>query len=307
MIAVTILYFIFVNFIFATLYWFGIGGIGGVGEEGTWVEAFFFSVHTMSTIGYGNYHPKSIYVNCIVCIETWICFFTNATIAGVIITKVQRPARLRHTIKFSNVAVINKLTPYYQADNKEWYPSGVYKVGNSTFSFRIVNLRKRLLCMPELRLLLLMKEKSNYVIYELDFDINRQLGRPRGETFSKPYLQLPWTVVHTIDKYSPLYGKSKTDMINGEFEIICVMDGVDELSSLNFQSRWSYIPDEIIWDHVFVPLVSRTPSGKFQIDYERISDTVPVKEDRDTREDLHNSVPISNDESSPLIRIESSW
>jgi len=157
--------------------------------------------------------------------------------------------------------------------------------------------------MPDLRLLLLMREKKSYVIYELDFDINRQVGLARADTFSKPYLQLPWTVVHTIDQHSPMYGKTKAEMMNLEYEIICVMDGVDELSSLNFQCRWSFTPEEIIWEHKFVPLVTRTKEGAFQIDYQRISDTVPVRDGVEDDASL-SSVFRPSDESSPLIRID---
>jgi len=262
------------------------------------VDAFFFSVQTMSTIGYGNYHPKGTYINFIVCIEAWMSFITNACITGVIITKIQRPARLRHTMEFSKVAVINTTTEGFKLDNKDWYPTGKYQSGIPTFSFRIYNLRKRLLCVPDLRLMLLKKEGKNYVIHELDYDINRQTGRPRMNSFSKPHLQLPWTVVHTINESSPLYKQGRNEMVIGDFEIICVLDGVDELSSLNFQCRWSYLPHEIEWDHEFVPLVGRN-GDMFTIDYSKLSATVP------THDEGSSSGFFDNDESSSLVRAES--
>jgi len=267
----SLFYYLVVNTFFGTLFWFELDGIGGLREEASWVDAFFFSVQTMATIGYGAYFPKARYIHVIVCIEAWFTYLTNVIFTGLIITKIQRPSRLRHTVEFSQVAVINSVTPSYHPDNNDWNPTGTYSKGVETLSFRIYNLRKRQLCMPDLRLLLLRKEEKNYVIHEINYDINRQMGRPRNDSFSKPHLQLPWTVVHTIDQCSPLYGKSKSEMIAREYEIICVLDGVDELTSLNFQCRWSYVPEEILWDHVFVPLVRRNKTGTFEIDFLNLS------------------------------------
>jgi len=300
-ISLTLVYFVIVNTFFATMYWIELGGIGGTSVDSSWFDAFFFSVQTMSTIGYGNYHPKGFYINAIVCVEAWSSFITNAAITGVIITKIQRPARLRHTMEFSKVAVINTTTKAFKMDNKNYNPTGVYIAGILTFSFRIYNLRKRLLCMPDLRLLLLRKEGKNYVIHELDYDINHQVGRPRLDTLSKPHLQLPWTIVHPINDLSPLYKKSKTEMLQGDYEIICVLDGVDELSSLNFQCRWSYLPHEILLDHEFVPLVARN-GDMFTIDYSKLSETVALNDDGSS-----GNFFADNDESSALVRIDTNY
>jgi len=99
----------------------------------------------------------------------------NAILTGLIITKIQRPARLRYTIEFSKVGVINNVIPTFVMDNKDWLPTGEYKPGNMVFAFRIFNLRKRLLCMPELRLFLLHKSKylCHYIIMILLLYLNK--------------------------------------------------------------------------------------------------------------------------------------
>uniref|UniRef100_A0A6B2L930 Inward rectifier potassium channel C-terminal domain-containing protein n=1 Tax=Arcella intermedia TaxID=1963864 RepID=A0A6B2L930_9EUKA len=298
----TLFYFIVFNSLFATLYWIDLYQIGGVGPNPTWGDAFFFSIQTMATIGYGYYHPKGIYINSIVCVEAWLSFTFNAIFTGMIITKVQRPARLRHTMKFSEVATINKLSDIYTSQEINNLPdeyNGGYEKGHLGLSFRIINLRKRLFCMPDLRLMLLKRSGRNYVVHELEYEINRQVGRPRAEAQSKPHLQLPWTITHPINRTSPLFGKNLDDFVNGEYEVICVIDGVDELSSLNFQCRWSYIASEIYWDHIFVPMLSRDPqSGAFQIETNNLSKTVPI-----------NQAPLEEDsielnESSSLLNLE---
>jgi len=272
----SIFYFIVLNAIFASLYFIDLKNIGNTSNSSTWMDAFFFSVQTMGTIGYGYYYPKGLYLNLIVTLQCWFCLIMNAIFAGLVITKIQRPTRLRYTMEFSSVAVINNQIPSFAVDNVDWCPTGEYNTGTYVFAFRIFNLRKRLLCMPDLRLLLLHKSQNEYLITEMDFDINRQLGRPRGDSMSKPHLQLPWTVVHRIDALSPLYRKTQQEMIDEEFEIICVLDGVDELTSLNFQSRWSFLPNEIKWHHTFVPMLNRGDDGGLCADYTNLSKTLPI-------------------------------
>jgi len=272
----SVIYFIVLNAIFGSLYFLDLKNIGNTNDSSTWMDSFFFSVQTMGTIGYGYYYPKGVYLNIVVTVQCWFCLICNAIFAALIITKIQRPTRFRYTMEFSTVSVVNNQIPSFAVDNVDWCPTGEYNTGTYVFAFRIFNLRKRLLCMPDLRLLLLHKSQNEYITTEMDYDINRQLGRPRGDSMSKPHLQLPWLVVHRIDALSPLYRKTRQDMIDEEYEIICILDGVDELTSLNFQSRWSYLPNEIKWHHNFLPMLGRNEEGEFVADYSNLSKTVPL-------------------------------
>ena len=96
---------------------------------------------------------------------------------------------------------------------------------------------------------------------------------------SIPLLSLPWIVVHKIDKLSPLYGMTKQDLINKKCEIIAIVDGIDEATSDNFQSWWSYTPNEIYWNYRFKPMVKaivKSNKQYLQIDYDRISLIKPI-------------------------------
>ena len=66
-------------------------------------------------------------------------------------------------------------------------------------------------------------------------------------------------VVHPIDESSPLYGATPEDVIAMRAEIIAVLDGIDEKVSDNYQVKWSYVADEIVWGAKFVPMVSLIP------------------------------------------------
>jgi len=201
--------------------------------------------------------------------------------------------------------------------------SGRLVSGTPCLAFRVSNMRKRQICSPTIRLLLLRRatiemdstpshskkrlqvmrvtEDTNdgdydslevrgdsekmrgtstgsritdgfWTLEEMDFEINRQ-GNYQG---SGPLLPFPWHIVHRIDKHSPLYNQSHISLENSEAEIICLIEGTDELTSLNFQARWSYLPHEILWGHRFVDCLSKDRRGKFQIDFSKISLTTPV-------------------------------
>jgi len=94
---------------------------------------------------------------------------------------------------------------------------------------------------------------------------------------STPLLALPWTVTHAINEFSPLYALTLEDMANENGEIIAVLDGIDEISSQNYQSRWSYIYNEILPHREFLPCVKRDV-GCFVVDFDRISHVRAVDE-----------------------------
>eukprot|EP01116_Phalansterium_solitarium_P002750 TRINITY_DN1298_c1_g1_i4.p2 TRINITY_DN1298_c1_g1~~TRINITY_DN1298_c1_g1_i4.p2 ORF type:complete len:255 (-),score=80.09 TRINITY_DN1298_c1_g1_i4:238-1002(-) len=168
---------------------------------------------------------------------------------------------------------------------------------------RLANLRKSQLCNTALRLLLLRREldsctpavaiasaecqcdgkqqqaprlpASVYRMHELAFEINDQIGRVRDLNLSVPALGLPWTVVHTMDKSSPLYGATLESLARCEAELIVIFDGTDEGCSDTIQARWSYTAAELRWNEAFVPIV-RAADGTFEVDFARFSDTQPV-------------------------------
>jgi len=179
---------------------------------------------------------------------------------------------------FSDVAVLNKDTPTY-IDGATCLEPGKYVTGKyNVISFRIANTRRSQFCTPQLRLLLLKREKdSRVLVHEMEYELNFQLGRTRGINFSLPYLALPWTISHTIDEKSPLFQIDPHSWLNPEnhFELIVILDGVDEAVSMNVQARWSYIPSEIILDAKFTEITTvNEKTGKYEVDFTQFNDFV---------------------------------
>eukprot|EP01103_Thecamoeba_quadrilineata_P011710 TRINITY_DN2849_c0_g1_i2.p1 TRINITY_DN2849_c0_g1~~TRINITY_DN2849_c0_g1_i2.p1 ORF type:complete len:260 (-),score=35.12 TRINITY_DN2849_c0_g1_i2:81-860(-) len=124
------------------------------------------------------------------------------------------------------------------------------------------------------------------VISELNFELNRQIGRVRSVNLSAPLLPLPWLVVHPMDRSSPLYGYTSQKLAEMRCEIIPVMEGISEAVSDSFQARYSYIANEITWNAKYNPIISTTPNGKYVVDFSKFHDIVPV----------FSSVPVGSSE-----------
>jgi len=122
-------------------------------------------------------------------------------------------------------------------------------------------------------------DDENFVIEELSFELYRQVGRVRNFGASTPSLGLPWTIVHPMNRHSPLRNATQESLTASGAEIIITFDGVSEALGVNVQSRWSYIPSEVVWNSQFVPIVTVSKRGTgFSIDYTKISNVIPVKE-----------------------------
>jgi len=50
-----------------------------------------------------------------------------------------------------------------------------------------------------------------------------------------PLLPLPWTIIHPIDRHSPLRNATPQSLAAAKTEIVAIVDGISEAVSDNFQ------------------------------------------------------------------------
>lgn len=118
---------------------------------------------------------------------------------------------------------------------------------------------------------------DDYIIEEMAFELYRQKGRVRSLGASCPSLGLPWTIVHPMNRHSPLHKATPEVLVEMQAEIVAIFDGVNESVGSNIQSRWSYIPNEIVWNARFLPIVHVSQKKrKFVVDYTKISKYVQL-------------------------------
>jgi len=140
-----------------------------------YLDAFFFSVHTLTTVGFGNLAPNNVAANILVATEALLGLGGFAVMAALVFARL---AHLSVNILFSERAVI---APYRTANG---------------FEFRIVNGGQSQLVEVEVRLVFTWLESVE--------------GRRSREFYTLPlerrkvdFFPLHWTVVHPIDESSP--------------------------------------------------------------------------------------------------------
>ncbi len=187
-------------------------------------QAFFFSVHTLATIGYGNIAPANLAANLIVTIESLIGLLGFAVVAGIVFSRFSRPLA---QIVFSENAII---APYR---------------GITAFMFRVVNQRSNELVELRAQVLIARRKRDGATSNDREF-IPLKLERDRVTFFP-----LTWTVVHPIEKDSPLWGYTQQDLSACETEFLILLNGFDETFSQTVHTRSSYKPEEVIWGAKF--------------------------------------------------------
>ncbi len=237
-----------INLAFALLYLLDPGGIAQA-RRGSLLDAFFFSVQTMATIGYGTMSPASLYANLLVTLESVAGLLSFALATGLIFTRFSRPVA---RVVFSQVAVV---APHE---------------GVPTLMFRMANERRNQILQAEVRVTLLRNEWSREGIY-----IRRQrdlaLAREQSSFFN-----LSWLVMHPIDATSPLHGATAESLRESETALVVLLTGVDETLNQTVHARNIYPAEGILWDRQFADIVVRAPDQSFAIDMARFHDTLPL-------------------------------
>jgi inward rectifier potassium channel len=236
-----------INAIFAFVY-MATGGLENA-RAGSFADAFFFSIETFSTVGYGHLAPISTAANLAVSVESFVALLATAMITGLMFAKFARPTA---RVLWSQVAVIAP------------------RDGVLSLMFRMANERGNQVVEARLRLMLLRYEttaEGETVRRQHDL----KLIRSQSVVFV-----LSWTAIHPIDEGSLLYGLTKEQMKKEQLEIVASLTGLDETFSQTIHSRHSWIADDIVFGERFTDIFGTLPDGRRSIDYSHFHETKPI-------------------------------
>ncbi|MEA5489799.1 MULTISPECIES: ion channel [Pseudanabaena] len=239
---------IFLNAIFAVLYLLDANAIAGVKEVG-FLEAFFFSVQTLASIGYGVMNPQTLYANLIVTLESIASLMLFAVITGIAFTRF---AKSSSRVMFSRVATIHNYN------------------GIPTLMFRTANERKNNILEAKLSVYLMIDEVT------AEGQMMRRLHELKLTRDHSPVFLLSWTVMHTINESSPLYGLSMETMERLHAQILVSLTGVDETIEGTIHARHIYAARNILFDRRFVDVISMGNDGHRYLDYTHFHETVAI-------------------------------
>lgn len=240
--------FVVANILFALTYMLLGDGALKSADADTGISHFwqsvFFSVHTMTTVGYGNLYPAGYAANALAGIEamTGLLGFSIAT--GMVYGRFSRPTA---KIIYSENAIV---VPHHNHQN--------------ALMFRIANLRNSVLMDVEAAALFTFIEKKGD-------QFMRRYYRMDLERNTVSYLPLTWTLVHPINEQSPLYGKSVEQHKDMMLEIMITIKAFDETYGDNVHSRYSYLYEDIVWGAKFTPAFHVQKGGAAILDIDKIS------------------------------------
>ncbi len=238
--------YLVMNFIFAGIYWVvGVEHLHGVETPtafGRFLNAFFFSAHTLTTVGYGNIYPEGVAANTVAALEALLGLMSFALATGLLFGRFSRPAA---RLAFSKRMIV-----------------APYKDGLS-LQFRVANRRSNNL----------MELEANLLVTTVEWVNGQQQRRYDRLTLEREtilFLPLTWTIVHPLDESSPLYGKTAADLEAMQAEFLVLVKGFDDMFYQILHTRYSYLYDELVWGAKFEPSFRTDSDGNLALEIERL-------------------------------------
>lgn len=230
-------FYFLVNFLFASVYYLiGIEHLNGINAKDNFDkfgQAFFFSIQTFTTVGYGHISPSGFLTSLVASVEALFGLLSFAIATGLFYGRFSKP---KAHIIFSE----NALIAPYQDKMALMMRLSPYKNTNLSDAEAKVTLG------------LLVDENGKMVnkFYNLDLELSKVNS-----------LSLNWTLVHPITEDSPLFGFTAEDFKNSLGEVIVYIKVFDDMYSTSVIRRTSYTFSEIVYGAKFSSLFAKSEDG----------------------------------------------
>ncbi|MCU1382371.1 MAG: transporter [Acidobacteria bacterium] len=219
-------------------------GSGAAMMGGRFAQAFFFSIQTFATIGYGQLAPNGTAANIVVTIEALVGLMYQALATGLLFARFTRPTA---ALLFSRHAVV-----------------APYRDGRALM-FRIANRRRNEIIELNAQVLFSALEPD-----DRGGAVRRYTPLPL-ERNKVTFFPLSWTLVHPIDAASPLASLAADDLERTEAEILVLLSGIDEALEQTVHARSSYQAQEIVWNARFQSMYLQTDvRSRVSVDISRV-------------------------------------
>ncbi len=225
-----VLMYIVINLVFACIYYLiGVEHLTGIDKSNPldeFIDVFFFSSQTFTTVGYGRIAPVGFMASLVATFEAFLGLLTFAIATGLFYGRFSRP---RAYLRFSDIAVI---APFQDV---------------TALMFRLAPYKNNALTDADVTLSTAIEINEEGVVKSNFYRLETQLSKINT-------LALNWTIVHKIDENSPFFGFSVDDFKNTNIEIIVHVRAFDEVFSNTVVQRSSYVSREIIYGAKFVTM-----------------------------------------------------
>jgi inward rectifier potassium channel len=241
--------YVAMNSFFALIYLLigtdGLAGVDGSSMMQRYLQTFFFSTQTFTTVGFGRISPVGTGANITASLEALTGLLSFAFATGLLYGRFSRPVA---KIIFSRNALI---APYQNG---------------TAFMFRSSNQRTNQLIdvgatVTLSRLERLENGERTRKFYTLELERN-----------SVALFYLSWTVVHPITESSPLFGVTKQQLDESDAEFLILLRAFDDAFSQTIHARTSYKTSEVVFGHKFTGIIHAGSDGVTEIDLDKIHD-----------------------------------
>jgi inward rectifier potassium channel len=239
--------FVFLNAVFAFLYWLGNEPIANLAKNDP-LGFFYFSVETLATVGYGDMHPQTHYGHFIATVEIFTGMSFLAVMTGLIFARFSRP-RARFVFADHPVVAVHQ--------------------GQPTLMIRIANERNNTISQAQARLWLLRMETT---VEGVEYRRYHELLLDRRE---HPMFMLTWSIFHVIDETSPLYRMTPAELAAADGALTLNVSGVDDNSAQYLYARKLYNHNDIRWNYRYRDITSVSKEGRLVIDYGAFHEITP--------------------------------
>ncbi len=240
--------FLATNAVFAVLFMVT-GGVTGA-RDGSLRDAFFFSVQTLGTVGYGAMYPTSTAANVLVVAESIVGVILTALATGIVFARFSQTTSM---LVFTSKACIAPMD------------------GAPTLMLRVGNDRESTIIEATIRVVMIRTTttKEGMLFYRM---VDLPLQRDRSLALSRS-----WTVLHVIDEKSPLFGLTPDACDLHEVEITASVTGTDDTSLQPVHARRRYEAKDIAWGARPADVLSELSDGNIQLDVRKFDQIVPTE------------------------------
>jgi inward rectifier potassium channel len=237
-------FFLAFDVLFGLLYHLVPGCIANLNPPG-FAGAFFFSVETLATVGYGDMHPQTLYGHLVAMAEIFVGLMSLALITGIMFARFSRP---RARFLFTRNAVVRPID------------------GKLTLVIRAANQRQNVVQDASAQLRMLRDE-----VTEEGFRIRRVIDLPLVRS-QHPMFILGWTIMHVIDDASPLQSETSQSLGEVSARFVLSVSGTDETTGQVLMARAEYSSPDIIWNATFRDILEEAEDGTLHLDYSKFHD-----------------------------------
>lgn len=240
-----LLVYTFINILFGLLY--TLIGIEEITKStgnffNDFLNGFFFSAQTLTTVGYGGIAPHGITSNLIAAFEAMIGLLSFSFITGLLYGRFSKP---KAAIKFSENIILRDFK------------------GKRAIMFRLMNSRKTVMIEPKIKVTLSITDEKTEEKKFYNLSLERD---------AIMYLPTVWTIVHEIDEKSPLYDFSNQEISKLNAELFLLLQYHEESFAQNVYQIYSYDFEELKVDVKYKTSYIFDQNGYTILDHETLSE-----------------------------------